>query len=430
MNNSEANIQVKTPFKRLLVSGMFGGAGVCTAQIVTSSLLLPLKLMALDQQNYTALFGYITGIAGLVALIAGPFWGALSDRTVSKFGRRRLWILVGILAGCMQLVGIGLATSVIQVGICWVLAAFFFGANWGLNPTLIADQVDESRRGTYGGITGFVTPFSTAIGMVLISLLANKSLSFKFNLIAIIGIVFVLIQVMLIKEGKMIYKKPAKDKRSFLKTISHIYPSPRKYPAFTWGLLTKLLVCTLGCLGSYNTIMLLQRFHFTPDEVSAKMSLISATSILFLATSSILGGILSDKFRKQKAFIFGSIALFIVVLIIEAFAPNFTVFYIASCAGSFAYGLFICVDQALMIRLIPDKVNPGKDMAIINLPSGLATPMVSFISPIILSFTNWKGYYLVFAVVAAVSIITVLPLPEMSPEPVEEAADLAEKVAV
>lgn len=63
MNSSEINVQVKTPFKRLLVRGTFGGAGVCTAQIVTSSLLLPFKLMALDQQNYTALFGYITGIA-------------------------------------------------------------------------------------------------------------------------------------------------------------------------------------------------------------------------------------------------------------------------------------------------------------------------------------------------------------------------------
>lgn len=420
MNSSEINVQVKTPFKHLLVSGMFGGAGVCTAQIVTSSLLLPFKLMALDQQNYTALFGYITGIAGIVALIAGPFWGTLSDRTVTKFGRRRLWILIGILAGGLQLVGIGLATSVTQVAICWILAVFFFGANWALNPTLIADQVDESHRGTYGGITGFITPFSTAIGMVLISLLTKKSLNFKFNLVAVIGIMCVLTQVILIKEGRVNNKKHVRIKRSFHEIVSHIYPSPRKYPAFTWGILSRLLVSVLGCLGSYNTIMLLQRYHLTTEEVSAKMSLMSAIGMIFLAVSAIIGGIFSDKFRKQKTFILGSIILFIGVLIAQAFAPNFTLFFIVSSVGSFAYGMFVSVDQALMIRLMPDKENAGKNMAIINLSSGVATPMVPLISPIILSFTSWTGYYLIFAAVAAISIVTVLPIPEMTPKPVED----------
>lgn len=424
MTKSETNVQVITPFKRLLLSGMFGGGGVCIAQIVTSTLLLPFKLMALDQKNYSTSFGLITGIAALVAIIMGPVWGAISDRTVTSFGRRRLWILVGIIGGCLQLVGIALASSVTMVTICWILASAFFASNWAINPTIMADQVPESRRGTYGGITGFFSPFATVIGMVLMSLIDQKTIEFKLILVAIIGIVGVLVQVILIKEGKLVGNKAKKEKRSFKQIISNVYPSPRKYPAFTWGIVTKLLVCVLGNLGTYYTIVLLQRFKFPQEVVSSKMSLISATSILFLATASILGGILSDKFRKQKIFIIGSSVTFIIVCITQALSTNFNMFLVASCVGSFAYGLFLSVDTALMIRLLPDKENTGKDVAIINLPLNVATSIVSFVSPLILAFTNWTGYYIIFALIAFVSIFTLLPIPEMTPVPEEEILDM------
>ena len=40
-------------------------------------------------------FGIISGISGVCAIVAYPLTGALSDRTTSRFGRRRPWIAVG-----------------------------------------------------------------------------------------------------------------------------------------------------------------------------------------------------------------------------------------------------------------------------------------------------------------------------------------------
>lgn len=207
------NVQLKTPFKRFLVSGMFGQAGVLIAQIVSTSLLLPFKMMEIDMQNYTAVFGYTTGLAALLALISGPIWGIISDRTVLSFGRRRIWILVGGIGGTFPLVGIGLATSVTQVMVWWCISSIFFGANWAMMNTLVADQVDEDKRGTYGGITGLIGPLGTVLGIGFISLLTSKSISFKFNLVAAIGIIFIIIELMLVKEGRMEYKKLLKEKR-------------------------------------------------------------------------------------------------------------------------------------------------------------------------------------------------------------------------
>lgn len=418
--SSKSNVQVITPFNRLLASGVLGGIGLAVATTVPLTLLLPYKLMTLNPSGYSEVFGYINGIAGIMALIFGPIWGMISDRTDSRFGRRRLWLLVAILGVGLSLIGIGLATSVAQVAVCWVVLNIFSSAGYGLNGALVADQVDENHRGTYGGITGLVNPAGVVLGMGLINLISSKSTGFKFYIIAAIAVAGGIFQVMLIKEGKWIYEKKVKEKRSLGEFLSGLYPSPRKYPAFTWGVITRLFLSVLGGLGTYYSIMLLQRFHFSQEEVTLKMSILSMVSIVFLAVAAMIGGILSDKLRKQKAFIIASSVLFFISLVIEAFASSFNIFLVGACLGNFAYGMFISVNTALMVRILPSQQDAGKDMGIINLPSGLAGPIVSFISPVILSVTSWTGYFIIFAVIAILSIFTIMPIPEMSPKPVED----------
>src|SRR5690554_1950186 len=71
--------------------------GIWMAQLTPVQLLLPVQVEAQLQSNdwveNVVAFGIISGIAGLCALVAYPLTGALSDRTVSRYGRRRPWIL-------------------------------------------------------------------------------------------------------------------------------------------------------------------------------------------------------------------------------------------------------------------------------------------------------------------------------------------------
>ena len=59
------------------------------------SLLLPLQISLLAPANKVAVFSLFTGISVLIAVVANPLGGALSDRTTSRFGRRRPWIFAG-----------------------------------------------------------------------------------------------------------------------------------------------------------------------------------------------------------------------------------------------------------------------------------------------------------------------------------------------
>src|SRR4051812_11448748 len=41
----------------------------------------------------------VAGVAALLAMFANPFFGRLSDRTSSRWGMRRPWIVVGLFGG-------------------------------------------------------------------------------------------------------------------------------------------------------------------------------------------------------------------------------------------------------------------------------------------------------------------------------------------
>src|SRR6185312_6348698 len=76
---------------------------------------LALRLRAIDPINATTNLALVTGVGALLATFSNPLFGYLSDRTTSRFGMRRPWLLFGAIAGALGLQIIGMATSVAAV---------------------------------------------------------------------------------------------------------------------------------------------------------------------------------------------------------------------------------------------------------------------------------------------------------------------------
>ena len=68
----------------------------------------PLQILLAKQSEHFApgtgmskesLLAWVTGAGAVVSLAANPVFGALSDRTASRFGRRTPWIVAGTAGG-------------------------------------------------------------------------------------------------------------------------------------------------------------------------------------------------------------------------------------------------------------------------------------------------------------------------------------------
>ena len=125
--------------------------GIWMAQLTPIQLLLPQQIDDLlspeDWTQSVVAFGIISGIAGACALLAYPITGALSDRTTSRFGRRRPWIFIGTLVFAAALFLLGIQTTIVGIGVFWSLALIgFCMLSAALTPT-ISDQVPVNQRG-------------------------------------------------------------------------------------------------------------------------------------------------------------------------------------------------------------------------------------------------------------------------------------------
>ena len=93
---AEPTRKVRAPWIALFATAWFG---IWMAQLTPVQLLLPTQVDDIvnptDWTESVVAFGIVSGIAGVFALITYPLTGALSDRTTSRFGRRRPWIVIG-----------------------------------------------------------------------------------------------------------------------------------------------------------------------------------------------------------------------------------------------------------------------------------------------------------------------------------------------
>jgi Na+/melibiose symporter-like transporter len=117
------------------------------------SLFLPylVDIFVLAAIKNTALGGLRT--AGLVvAMLVQPAIGLLSDRSTSRFGRRRPFIFVGVLLDLIFLAAIYYSWSYLTLVIALLLFQVSSNISHGALQGLIPDLVPENQRGISSGL--------------------------------------------------------------------------------------------------------------------------------------------------------------------------------------------------------------------------------------------------------------------------------------
>lgn len=406
----------RTPFKRLVTGIVLGQFGYTMATIVPLVILLTFKFLQIDPQNVTADFSMATGAGALVGIIAAYVGGVVSDKTNVSFGRRRTWILLGTVVAAAAMVLLGRAGSVGEVILLWCVALTFYAFSFAALSALVPDQVEERKRGTASGIIGLFNPISILFGMGLMTAFNSQSVDFKFSCLAGISVVCAVISCMLIKEGKVLAVLGEKTEKTltFGEWLGRIYPSPSKYPAFSWGVLTRFLVCLAFATQVFGALYFMQKFNVSPEEVTKVAALNALIQTVALGLSSVIGGMLSDKFRKQKPFVSIAAVVVAVGIMVMAFAPSVPIAFLGTAILGLGYGAYIAVDMALISRILPNAKDAAKDFGIMNVASQLPQSIVPVFAPMLIGAGGFPLFFGILAISGLLSAAAVAPIPEMS----------------
>lgn len=415
--------ETKTPLGRLLVGMVFGQFGYTMATVIPLAILLVFKFIETDPTNITADFSIVTGVGAIINIVFAYVGGAISDRTTLSFGRRRTWIMIGSIVGAAALMGVATAKSINMIVVYWCIALLFYNFAFASYSALIPDQVEEKHRGKASGIIGLFNPIAILGGMIMMTALNSLPLIMKFGVLSIISVTGAIIACILVKDPPISeYKSSNKgEATSFSEKMGRIYPSPKKYPYFSWACLTRFLAAVAFASQTYATIYLMQKFSIAQEAVTGIATLGSLINTVTLALASVVGGVLSDKFRKQKPFVGGAAIMLGIGVWIMAFAPSVTVYFISQAVIGLGFGMFLAVDIALVARVLPNKEDAAKDFGIMNVANSIAGSVVPVIATPLIALGGFALFYGILGIGGLLSAAAVAPIPEMSEKSVEEA---------
>ena len=364
---------------------------------------LPLKVNALvgiDQAPSSLAF--VAGIGAALAIVANPFFGRMSDRTTSRFGMRRPWMLGGLAGGSVGILVIALAPSIPVVVVGWCLAQVGFNALLAAQVAVIPDQVPTAQHGVVSGLIGICLPIASVSATFLVKLLAGNDLAMLLVPCAIGGSFIVLFALTLHDRRLARADRPTWSLRQFAGTF---YVDPRTNPDFAWAFVSRFLfVLAYAFLVTYLAYYLLERIGSLAADVPEQIFLGTLVQAAVLIAASLIGGKLSDRTGRRKVFVFAASVVYGVALFVLAIASSFNGYVVGMAISGLGFGLYFAVDLALVLDVLPDKDAAAKDLGVFNMAGAVPFAIAPAIAPLILAIGG-QSYSALYVVAGSCAII-------------------------
>lgn len=396
--------KMKAGWITALVVGVFG-AYIAFVTPIAISLALRVNALAPDNSEY---LGVILSVGALAALLFGPLAGQLSDRTKTRIGRRRPWIIGGTIVGVIALAIMGLAPTILVLGLGWVLAQLGWSQVLNNLTTLMADKLPESQRGKVSGMTGAMTGLAPVVGAVVGGIVAANALALML-VPAVIGVVLLIPILFAAKESDS-RGLTGEAPLSVRTVLANFVFNPKRYPDFGWNWLGRaIFFFGLTLSTTYTAFFFADRLTIPVEEISGTIAIVGGIGILGTLLGALLSGFLSDRLKRRKPFILLSGILFAVGCVIMIVSGSLPILIVGAFLTNLAIGVFGAVDQALMLDTLPEKqTDAGRFINIFQyattLPQALA-PVTASALLLIGATADSKNYAVLYIAAAVLTVV-------------------------
>jgi MFS family permease len=373
----------------------------------------------------------------MIALLVQALAGMLSDRSMSKWGRRRPYILIGTLLNVAALIAMGASPTYFFLFGVVVFSQLASNIAHGATQGLIPDLVPEDQRGRFSGVKAVMELLPLILIALFISpLIAKGKMWAGIGIMA--GIMLLAMGItMFVKEKPLDEKPEPLDWKPFgrlvamtlafmvvilfsgevVQWIGGLLPSgsslstqliimglvglagmafavilgvwgsiqisigrndAKQNPSFTWWVINRLaFLVGANNLSTFAIYFIQGRLGYEGETAAgpaANLKLAVGVLILIFALPS---GWLADKIgRRMLVAVSGIMAA--VGTVILLLSPNMIVIYVGGAIVGAAVGMFFTTNWALGTDIVPKK-NAGKFLGISNLAGAGAGAVGAYI---------------------------------------------------
>ncbi|WP_158890529.1 MFS transporter [Amycolatopsis anabasis] len=400
-------LEEPTTFVRPRWIGALSGAvlGMSLAVLTPIQVLLPLQIEAIDPAAKVVNLGWITTAAAIVSIVVCPIAGALSDRTTSRFGRRRPWVLGSGLVCAAGLVTLGLQGAIIGVALAWMLVQAGTNAMYAALTASVPDRVPVPQRGLVSAFVGLPAPLALILGSFLVSKVVTGRFA-GYLLLALLLLALIL-PFVLDRSDTPVPTRPATPLSAQLRGMARALFATRD---LMWAFGCRFAIQLANAIGTLYLLYYLRDVVRDPDPAGAVFVLILLYTAGILVTS-VLAGRWSDRIGRRKPFVIASSVVVAVAMGVLALGETWTATLAAAAILGVGYGVYLAVDNALITQVLPSAGDRARDLGVVNLantaPQAIAPAVAGGVLGLLGGYT-WL--YLLAGVCALVGAALIHPV--------------------
>jgi MFS family permease len=342
-----------------------------------------------------------------IAVIVQPTVAAISDYTITRWGRRKPYILIGTVLDMVFLFGVASSNDIVA------LAAFVLllqaSSNFAQGPFqgYVPDLVPARQVGVASGLMGVMIIFGQVVGLGIATLglaqlganphpegtvqaaeFARQAFFLPTIALGVIELLTMIPILLFIDEGRA---APPREGRSWLRIALGAWGTDiLKERSYVWLLVSRLFyLMAPALLTGIGLFYLRQALNFTDEAAGGALLVIGAVFGGMTGITTFPAARLSDRIGRKRT-IYAAIAIGALGMAGVAIAPSFELTVLALIPVGISAGAFLAVDWALMTDIIP-KATSGRYMGISNVATAVSGPLGFGIGGVVITLLVLTG---------------------------------------
>ena len=324
-------------------------------------ILLPLKAEQVAGGGRVQLLGAVAALGALAGGGANLIAGHLSDRTRSRFGRRRPWLVAGCIGTALSYGLIWQAHGPLALAASVVLFQVAFNVMFAPLVALTPDRVPTANRGWVSGLLALGHPLGLIIGGVVIgSLITDQGL--RFGALALMVSAAIIPFALVLHDPQHLAAEPT--------AATDAAPSPHRRNFWLGWIARALAVAALSIAQTYLLFFLQDALHYGARGLSRPEQGVARLGVVFgvlNVIAALAAGWISDRLGRRRALVIGGALAMALGLAGVTLATSWPMVLGAYAVFGLGAGCHTAVDFALMTELLPSRNRPARDLAILNL---------------------------------------------------------------
>ncbi|MGY5765286.1 MFS transporter [Brachybacterium sp. DNPG3] len=383
---------------------MLAQFGLFVALLAPATVSIQLKVQTLtaipaEQASMTAM---VVTPGALAAVLFNAIGGRLSDRTTSRFGRRRPWILLGIVGLMLSLLLIALAGGPVLMAVGWFISQAFANVAFAAFLASVADQLPSSQYGKTSGLIGIAQNAGVMVATWLAAFFVDDML-LLFMIPALLGVILMTVYALMLPEPVLVANRYPFNLRELVATF---WTNPLKHPDFGlawWGRFLIILASYLFI--TFRLLYMTNHLGLDPTTAAAAVAIGVTVYTVVSMVASVAAGWLSDKLGRRKVLVAVAILIFGIGTYGLLHADTVTAFYVCEAIMGLAYGTYVAVDLALVLDVLPDRENAGKDLGVFNMANALPQSLAPGLGGVLLANLGGGTDFTALLVAAAIAAV-------------------------